>query len=393
MTDTSFAMRLRELLGRVVAQWQMPATDAVLLSRPVGPKIEMRAPSAGPSLSALVDALPDPALLLDIDSRVMAANPAVQGVFGHVFVGAHIGRSARHPELAAAIKSALATEQKAIFELALKGAAERRLDGAVSLLPGFNAGAPVVLVILQDISEREALSRMRMEFVANASHELRTPLAALSGFVETLRGPAKDDAAAREKFLGIMGEQAQRMTRLIDDLLLLSRMEMRAHLPLTTAADLNHVASESVRLATAQAQRDGAIVRLDLTNADTKLAGDHDELIQAAQNLLQNAIKYGRAKGTVTVKTVRETDRRGMAVLRLSVTDDGPGIAAEHLPRLTERFYRVSTSASREKGGTGLGLAIVKHITARHGGRVEIQSTLGSSSTFSLVFPLQPQLS
>jgi two-component system, OmpR family, phosphate regulon sensor histidine kinase PhoR len=228
---------------------------------------------------------------------------------------------------------------------------------------------------------------MRMEFVANASHELRTPLAAVSGFIETLRGPAKDDAVAREKFLGIMSEQAQRMTRLIDDLLVLSRVEMRAHLVPVTVADLNHVAAEAVRLAASLAKKEAAILDLELSGADMKLPGDHDELLQAAQNLVQNAVKYGRTGGRVTIRTARERDRRGGMVVRFSVTDDGPGIAAEHLPRLTERFYRVNTAASRQKGGTGLGLAIVKHIAARHRGRVDVQSAPGQGSTFSLVFP------
>jgi two-component system, OmpR family, phosphate regulon sensor histidine kinase PhoR len=338
---------------------------------------------------SLIDALPDAALLLDPEGILTAANAAALEVFGQLFVGEHIGRTARQPELMASVKSALASGEKAIFEMVIKTPTERHLDGAASRLVGFGdrAHSPAVLIILQDISEREALSRMRMEFVANASHELRTPLAAVSGFIETLRGPAKDDAAAREKFLGIMSEQAQRMTRLIDDLLVLSRVEMRAHLVPLTVADLNHVAAEAVRQAGPIAKKEGATLTVELTTVDMKLPGDHDELMQAAQNLVQNAVKYGRPGGRVTIRTARERDRLGGMVVRFSVIDDGPGIAAEHLPRLTERFYRVNTADSRQKGGTGLGLAIVKHIAARHRGRVEVQSIPGEGSTFSLVFP------
>jgi two-component system, OmpR family, phosphate regulon sensor histidine kinase PhoR len=338
---------------------------------------------------SLIDALPDAALLLDSQGIVTATNATAVEIFGQIFVGEYVGRTARQPELAAAVKLALKSGEKAIFEMAVKSPTERHLDGAASRLTGYGDGVntPAVLIILQDISEREALARMRMEFVANASHELRTPLAAVSGFIETLRGPAKDDAVAREKFLCIMSEQAQRMTRLIDDLLVLSRVEMRAHLVPVTVADLNHVATEAVRLAASLAKKEGATLDLKLTEVDMKLPGDHDELMQAAQNLVQNAVKYGRPGGRVTIRTSRERDRRGGMVVRFSVNDDGPGIAAEHLPRLTERFYRVNTAASRQKGGTGLGLAIVKHIAARHRGRVEVESAPGHGSTFSLVFP------
>ncbi len=337
-------------------------------------------------LRALINALPDVVLLLDRKGALLAANVAAGEIFGRLYLGEHIGRTARQPELSGAVNATLASGEKAVFELAIKKPAERHLDGSVSRLAGF-ADQPALIVVLQDISERETLARTRMEFVANASHELRTPLASVTGFIETLRGSAKNDTAARERFLGIMSEQAQRMSLLIDDLLVLSRVEMRAHLTPVTATDLNHIAAESARLAEAQARKETITVTLELSVADMTIPGDHDELMQAAQNLVQNAIKYGRPGGRVVLRTARERDRRGIATVRLSVEDNGPGIAAEHLPRLTERFYRVNTAASREKGGTGLGLAIVKHIATRHRGRVEVQSTLGVGSTFSLVFP------
>ena len=377
---------LDHLLRRLSPLRPAPVDTATLPDRDAPPSKarDLRARS-----QSLVDAMPDAALVLDNRAVVIAVNAAAQIVFNRVAIGEHIGHTARHPDLTTAVTATLATGQQSLFVLTVKTPTERHLDCAVSKLTGFGEAyaAPALLVVLQDFSEREALARMRMEFVANASHELRTPLAALSGFIETLNGSARDDPAARARFLRIMGEQAQRMTRLIDDLLLLSRVEMKAHLTPATTADLNHVAAEAVRLAAAQAEREGVTLTLAPEEAPTKFPGDHDELMQAAQNLIENAIKYGHAKGTVTVTTARERDRRGATVLRLSVRDDGPGIAAEHLPRLTERFYRVSTAASRQKGGTGLGLAIVKHIAARHRGRVEIQTPPGQGSTFSLVVP------
>jgi two-component system, OmpR family, phosphate regulon sensor histidine kinase PhoR len=356
---------------------------------------ERRTASSTDGPRSMLDALPDAALLLDAQGMLIAANVAAQDVFDPLHIGEHIGRTVRQPELVNAVKTVSASGEKSIFDLVLKSPAPRHLDCAVSRLTGFGnvTNAPALLVILQDISEREALARMRMEFVANASHELRTPLAAVSGFIETLRGPAKDDPAARERFLGIMSEQAQRMTRLIDDLLVLSRVEMKAHLAPVTVADLNHGAAEAVRMSEPQAKKEGATLELALAETDIKFPGDHDELMQAAQNLLQNALKYGRPGARVVVRTNRSRDRSGVTVARLSVTDDGPGIAPEHLPRLTERFYRVNTATSREKGGTGLGLAIVKHIAARHRGRVEVQSTPGHGSTFSLVFPMSERTS
>lgn len=382
-------------LSKLTARLQIASPDNEQSKSSVGNALRSGPRTNSLSLTgprSLIEALPDAAMLLDMRGVVLAANAAASDLFGRVLLGEHIGQTARQPDLAAAIKRALDSGQKATFELVLRTSTERHLDGAVSRLTGFgeDAAAPTLIVILQDISEREALARMRMEFVANASHELRTPLTAVSGFIETLRGSAKDDPIARERFLAIMSDQASRMTLLIDHLLVLSRVEMRAHLVPSTLADLNHVAAEAVRLSTPHAIQEGATLKLEPMVTDAKLPGDHDELLQAAQNLIQNALKYGRPAGIVHVRTTRERDRRGGEVLRFSVTDNGPGIAAEHLPRLTERFYRVNTAASREKGGTGLGLAIVKHIAARHRGRVEVKSVVGQGSTFSLLFPVTP---
>ncbi len=230
---------------------------------------------------------------------------------------------------------------------------------------------------------------MRADFVANASHELRTPLAYLKGSVETLLGPAKDDTAAREAFLKTMGEQAERMSRLVDDLLSLSRVEMREYLPPSGGADLAAVLADVAQTLEPMAQQAG--VTLSLTGEDTPavVRGDHDELAQVFQNLVQNAIKYGRKGGKVDVRLSEEAGGRAVRY-RVDVIDDGLGIAPQHLPRLTERFYRVNVAASREKGGTGLGLAIVKHILNRHRGELLIDSRLDQGSTFSVILPRAP---
>ena len=345
------------------------------------------------SAASILDAMLDPALIVSDASTLLHANSLARDVLGGLRIGEHISRTTRNPELAAAISNARQTGQRQLFSLTVRRPVERHLEGAATRLAtgADESRTQAIMVVLQDISERDALARMRMEFVANASHELRTPLAAISGFIETLSGPARDDPAARARFLGIMSEQAARMSRLIDDLLLLSRVEMRAHLLPTTVADLNLIAAEVVLQSTPLAAKDKMTLVCEPLEGRATVQGDHDELVQAVQNLVQNAIKYGRTGGTVRVCITQGQRRRdGAPEIRLSVIDDGPGIAAQHLPRLTERFYRVSTAASREKGGTGLGLAIVKHIVTRHHGTIGISSEVGRETTFTLGFPGRP---
>jgi two-component system phosphate regulon sensor histidine kinase PhoR len=227
---------------------------------------------------------------------------------------------------------------------------------------------------------------MRSDFIANASHELRTPLASLKGFIETLRGPARGDSISRERFLGIMETQADRMTRILDDLLSLSRIEMRAHIPPAGETDLVPIL-QSVMQALEPIAKDARIsIMLNPVDAPARVRGDADELVQVFQNLIQNAIKYGRDGGKVDI-TVKRMPAEGRKAERFAITvaDDGPGIAREHLPRLTERFYRVDTATSRARGGTGLGLAIAKHILNRHHGELDISSEPGKGSTFTVV--------
>ena len=385
------------LIGLVVwaAFWPESATGApdapgphadrqIVLGVGVGNKSENE---DTPVWRLMLDAIADPALVLDWRLRVLIANAPAVALFPSA-IGRTIAQVQRSPELLAALDRAVSAGVTQTFELYVSVPVERHLSGVVTPL-GTRAtentegsSLPALLVVLHDLTEQESLAQMRADFVANASHELRTPLASLKGFVETLQGAAKDDPEARERFLGIMQEQASRMSRLIEDLLSLSRIEMREHVPPTGRIDLAGVVSEAAKaLAPIAAEASIELVLAPVSEA-VSVIGDSDELMQVAQNLIQNAIKYGRRGGHVEVSLAQQGDR-----IALTVKDDGIGIAPEHLPRLTERFYRVSAKDSRERGGTGLGLAIVKHIVNRHQGELRIESQSGQGSTFTLLLP------
>jgi two-component system phosphate regulon sensor histidine kinase PhoR len=231
---------------------------------------------------------------------------------------------------------------------------------------------------------------MRGDFIANASHELRTPLASLTGFVETLLGPAKNDEANRERFLKIMLEQAQRMSRLVDDLLSLTRLEMKAHVRPTERVDLAALLqlAADLLIPVAKTRQTSLVVAVD---GPAPVTGDRDELTQVFSNLIENAVKYGRDGGRIDLAIAAEASDRGEAGWLVTVSDDGPGIAPEHLPRLTERFYRVDAARSRAQKGTGLGLAIVKHIVNRHDGRLQFRSELGAGTVVSVWLPAAPE--
>jgi two-component system phosphate regulon sensor histidine kinase PhoR len=251
-------------------------------------------------------------------------------------------------------------------------------------LPRAAADGSLALVVLHDTTALRRAERMRADFVANASHELKTPIAGLAGFIETLRGPARDDASARERFLGIMGEQADRMRRLVDDLLMLSRIEQHEHARPDAAVDLGRVLRSVLDLLQLKAASRSVRIELDLDPALPRAVGDSDELTIVFQNLVDNAVKYARP-GTAVRIAARPLGEDRVAV---AVADEGDGIPAAHLPRLTERFYRVDAARSRQLGGTGLGLAIVKHVVNRHRGRLDIQSAPGKGSVFTVVLPI-----
>jgi two-component system phosphate regulon sensor histidine kinase PhoR len=340
----------------------------------------------------VVDAIPEPAVALDAEARIVHANRRAEEQFGTRRAGGHIATMSRDPGLLAAVEEALASRRPQTVELHGRVPVERRLLATMVPLDPSAAlvrDGPALLITFRDLTEQDRLARMRADFVANASHELRTPLAYLKGSVETLQGSARDDPAARAAFLKTMGEQAERMARLVDDLLSLSRVEMREYLAPSGEVDLAAVLADVVQTLEPMAGQAGISLSLSGQDGAAPVRGDYDELAQLFQNLVQNAVKYGRNGGNVDVRLTREPADRPVRY-RVDVIDDGPGIARQHLPRLTERFYRVNVAQSREKGGTGLGLAIVKHILNRHRGELLIASTPGQGSTFSVVLPAAP---
>lgn len=338
----------------------------------------------------IVACLPDPTLILDAEGTILAFNSAAVEIFGGSDVGRHISQMTRAPELLSAVDGALETHDVQSCRLDFKVPVERSLVGTVAPLNVANREAqdPHLLIVLRDLTEQDRLVRMRADFVANASHELRTPLASLKGFVETLQDAAKDDPDARERFLKIMQQQAERMARLIDDLLSLSRIEMRAHVVPRERVDVASLVTHVAQTLTPIAQDKS--ITLDVQNIpQSVVSGDRDELIQVFQNLIENAIKYGRIGGRVSVsgKIIAASPSVRGEKLAIEIVDDGPGIAPEHLPRLTERFYRVNAAQSRHAGGTGLGLAIVKHVLNRHQGDLQVDSVVGRGSTFRVILP------
>jgi len=338
---------------------------------------------SSPATLALIEALGSPVVLLDAQGQARAISPAMKALIPALGLGQPMALVMRDPDLIEAIEQVARAGGRQVIELVERVPVERTFRIHIAA-PGGVAGflRRPVLLTFEDLSEQRVTERMRVDFVANASHELRTPLASLLGFVETLQGPARNDAAARDRFLAIMREQGLRMARLVDDLLSLSRIELRAHLAPDTAVDLSNICREIVDSLTLMARERDVALALRTPQAPVQVAGDRDELLRLMENLVENAIKYGRKGGEVTIEV-----RDGEAEASVSVRDDGPGIAPEHLPRLTERFYRVDTNASREAGGTGLGLAIVKHIVLRHRGRLTIESEQGEGATFKAVLP------
>jgi two-component system phosphate regulon sensor histidine kinase PhoR len=338
------------------------------------------------SIGALIEALPDAAYLLDRRGSVLAGNARAEALHGPVRTGELISLRVRTPELVEAIRLTIADGQPRRVEYTERVPVDRKLEAhvvPVALEAGVAVPAGYVLLEFRDLTHQHLVDQMRADFVANASHELRTPLASLSGFIDTLRGSAREDTTARDRFLGIMAEQAKRMSRLIDDLLSLSRIEMNEHIQPKAVVDLVPVVDHVRDALTPLAREREVAIEVKRGAERLPVQGDRDELIRLFENLVENALKYGASGKRVQIGIGRED---GEAVV--SVRDFGPGIAPEHLPRLTERFYRVDVETSRAQGGTGLGLAIVKHILSRHRGRLGIESDLGHGATFSARIPL-----
>jgi two-component system, OmpR family, phosphate regulon sensor histidine kinase PhoR len=350
-------------------------------------------PRAGdPLLDELLAGLPDPVVALDGGGDVVAFNMQAGAIAPALRRGEQVSLGLRNPEILDAIRQARASGTTQRVEFFERVPADRWYEAVVTPIPppgdatGFPAG--LMLMAFHDLTPLRRVEEMRADFVANASHELRTPLAALSGFIETLQGPAKDDSAAREKFLGIMRAQADRMARLIDDLLSLSRIELNAHLRPDRQVDLVAIVRQVVDGLQTLARDRGVEVKVASPGGQVTVLGDRDELLRVFENLVENALKYAASGKRVDIGLAVGKVANGAPEAQVSVRDYGPGIAPEHLPRLTERFYRVNVAQSRAGGGTGLGLALVKHILNRHGGRLTIESALGQGAIFTAYVPL-----
>jgi two-component system phosphate regulon sensor histidine kinase PhoR len=331
------------------------------------------------ALRHFADALPDPAIVLDSRSVIFHLNPQARQHFPGVVAGSPIAFTLRFPQLLAAIEAARLGAPQTI-ELHQTVPNETWYRATIAPLVPEGGGHDGVLVItLQSLTESKRLESLRTDFIANASHELRTPLTSLVGFIDTLLGPAANDKAARERFLGLMRGQAARMSKLIEDLLSLSRIEMRQHVRPTAPVDLGPLLREVAEGLQTQAAETQSRLEVTVPEAPVVISGDRDELYEVFENLMENAIKYGADGDTIEISLTPDTGRHGFAAL-VSVVDHGVGVAEEHVPRLTERFYRVDAESSRRKKGTGLGLAIVKHIVTRHHGLLSIRSQPGQGT-------------
>ncbi|MDR3539190.1 MAG: ATP-binding protein [Acetobacteraceae bacterium] len=334
---------------------------------------------------AILERLPDPLIVLAPDRAVRRANSAARAAFG-----ADMAAVLRHPGLRAAIDRAFSVGAAQTAEMTLPVPMSRELHATVVPMDPPLADGGRAIVVLSDRTRERAVERMRADLIANASHELRTPLASLIGFIDTLLGPAADDLPAQQRFLGIMAEQAARMNRLIDDLLSLSRVELTEHQAPPDQLDLGTLLPRLAAGFEPRLAERSLTLDMQIAERLPPVAGDADQMAQVMQNLLDNAVKYGREGGVVRLTAHvapagnRWPNRPGVLI---SVADQGAGIAREHIPRLTERFYRVDKGRSRAVGGTGLGLAIVKHIVNRHRGQLLIESELEVGTTVSVWLP------
>lgn len=333
----------------------------------------------GTGMKLFAEALPTPCLILDRRGIVRYANQKAIEAFA-IRPGDPLAFRLRVPDLLSAFDRVAKGGPAEGVEFAQRVPTERWFAGWFARLDTLRPDSFVAL-ILDELTERKRSERIRVDFVANASHELRTPLASLIGFIETLQGPAREDAEARDRFLKVMQDQATRMSRLIDDLMSLSRIEMKAHVRPSGDIDLRSVIQYLCDAMEPLAREMQVEIVADLPDRPVEVVGDRDELIQVFENLIENACKYGQSGGRVEVTV------SGGETTAVSVRDYGPGIPDEHIPRLTERFYRVDVDASRKHRGTGLGLAIVKHILARHRARMTVESREGEGATFKVIFP------
>ncbi|MFZ1469006.1 MAG: ATP-binding protein [Paracoccaceae bacterium] len=339
-----------------------------------------------PTVQTMIAAFPLPSLVIGRCEQIVSANEKAETLLGKSGVDRHFTTTLRHPLLVEAVeRSLLDNVSRSVSYQVIEFGSDVSYD--VHLRP--IAGTGLLLLCFQNATDVERAEQMRRDFVSNVSHELRTPLTAMMGFIETLRGPARDDTEARDRFLGIMAGEAERMNRLVGGLLSLSQVETGERLRPTTRIDLRDVLVSMTGTLTPLALQRNVALHADVGQEPLSVMGDADQLLQVFTNLVENAIKYGDPEQTVAITPARiahDPVLRGPAIA-IEVADHGPGIDPIHLPRLTERFYRVDTHRNRALGGTGLGLAIVKHILNRHRGRLKITSQPGQGSQFTVILP------
>ncbi|TPL91066.1 ATP-binding protein [Mesorhizobium sp. B2-3-12] len=332
----------------------------------------------------LAAAVADPLIIFDQAATIVHANAAAFAAFGGIAPGISLPLKFRAPEMQTLLDSVLSGSVASdVVDYTEKLPVERAYRVSASSV---GHGTDLYVLVFKDQSETRRIDRMRADFIANASHELRTPLASIAGFIETLRGPARNDPAAREQFLQIMQNQTGRMARLIDDLLSLSRLEMKPYLKPGTEVDLRQTVDSVIDSLGPLARENNVAIERDFANGPLDVPGDRDELFQVFENLLENACKYGQSGGRVVVSIARGDDVSEPGI-DVTIRDFGPGIPEEHIPRITERFYRIDVETSRTQKGTGLGLSIVKHILTRHNARLTIRSEVGKGAAFSVHLP------
>jgi two-component system phosphate regulon sensor histidine kinase PhoR len=338
----------------------------------------------------MLDGLPDPVLLVDQNLVIVDSNRAARKLLGPDALGNKLDRSLDNADVASAIEASLSGMPGSRQEVFFPYPIGRNYEFIVWRLPDLTSAGPAwAMVALHDVTAARKADQMRADFVANVSHEMRSPLSSLLGFIETLRGPARDDPEATERFLGIMEAEAQRMTRLINDLLALSKVETEEHIRPENIIELGAVLRQVAATQSVRAKERRMKIDLNLPEGLPNITGEADELTQVFQNLVVNAINYGRRESAIRVEVslrsvIPGNDNPGIAV---AVINQGEGIPPTEIPRLTERFYRADKGRSRKMGGTGLGLAIVKHIIARHRGYLDIESIPGKETNFTVYLP------
>ncbi len=384
-------------IGNAPSAWILAGIALVLAATALAPRRTRRERAAaisksdqsagleGLSAPHLAEAVPDPLLVADQRGALLLLNDAARLAFGALKPGTLLQMRFRTPEMQQLVGRLMTGEPgQHVVEYVERVPIERWFRVAGKPV---GEGTGLFVLVFKDQSEVRRIDRMRADFIANASHELRTPLASIAGFIDTIRGPARKDPEARDRFLQIMEAQTARMARLIDDLLSLSRLEMKPYLAPSEPIELKGLLKGVVDALGHLASEAGVVIETALPPEPVDVRGNRDELIQVFENLMENACKYGQSGGRIAVSM--EIDRDGPErEARVAIKDFGPGIAEEHIPRVTERFYRVDVETSRSQKGTGLGLAIVKHILTRHNGRLSIKSQLGEGATFTVHLPL-----